>query len=94
MSDDNRQKSPAEILAIEKRRRRKRVVPKDRVYECHLFEARVSLNLTLREVAAALKMSLNSIHLIEQGSNLKLNTALKIARFYGKTVDELWKLVD
>lgn len=55
-----------------------------------LEHLRHSLDLTLREVADATDMSESQYWRIEQGGDLLVTSALRIASFYGRTVEEIW----
>jgi len=56
-----------------------------------LREIRESLRLSLREVAKAVGLSINSYWCIEKGRDLVMTNAVKIAAFYGKPVTEIWR---
>lgn len=87
--------SPAEHLA----RTTKKNYPKNDIYrgrtrvlKSKLKEIRIGLGLCLTDVSAAVDISYQSIRPWEEGANLSLHSALKLAKFYGKSVEELWAL--
>lgn len=61
-----------------------------RVHTPRLKERRLALGLTQREVAAGCGVSDPIICEAERGREILLTTALKIARFFGATIEELW----
>ena len=84
--------TPAEKLAAGRprgraRRNRSARVP---VWVCLVRAERERLNLPMRAVAGALGVSLANLSAVENGSNVELSTAKKLAAFYGKSVDDLW----
>jgi DNA-binding XRE family transcriptional regulator len=88
--------TPAEDLAKRKRRQRPprnkskktgRVV----TWECRLTTMRDELNLSLRDVATAVGMSVAALHQIEHGTDPMLTTARKLAEFFGTTVEQIWR---
>ena len=86
--------TPAEKLAA-KLRKNPHVAPlaADRAAICHLVEARNQLGLTQADVAKAVGISVGYICYMENGLRLPtLLLAVKLARFYGKKVEELWEL--
>lgn len=89
--------TPAELLAAShpwKRSPRNTNAPprtkRKPVWVCTLRERREALRLSLRNVAAALGMSLAGLHRVEKGDDVMLTTAKKLAVFYGVGVEELW----
>lgn len=82
----------AEKLARTKRRKRPRRNESSRepLVRCRVREVRESLNLSLRDVAAAVGISIAGLHAIEHGNGCQMSSALKLAAFYGKSLDELW----
>lgn len=80
--------SPAEALAAT----RTRQIPRHPrpVWVCRLREERQRLGLRMREVVAAVGISLATISRLEYGEDPQLTTARKLAAFYGRTVEELW----
>lgn len=88
--------TPAEELAKRKRRQRPprnksnqttRVVS----WDCRLPAMRDELNLSLRDVAGAVGMSVAALHQIEHGTDPMLTTARKLAEFFGATVEQIWR---
>ena len=55
-----------------------------------LADLRHTLNLTAKEAADGVGMQYQVYRRAESGMNLYLTTAYAIARFYGRTVEELW----
>jgi DNA-binding XRE family transcriptional regulator len=83
--------TPAERLAANKAKTK---LPKDRnvVHDCRLAEMRLELGLSLKAVGEAIGMTQAGLWNIEHGTDPMLTTARKIAKFYGKTIDEIWVL--
>lgn len=85
--------SPAERLA--KRRPRKRERRNESkfapIVHCGVREIRESINLSLRESAEAIGLSISGMFAIEHGGNVTMEVALRISKFYGKPLDELWR---
>jgi len=84
--------TPAEKLAQTRPRKRPRRNASARVpvLVCKVRDVRESLNLSLNETAKAIGMSVSGLHVIEHGADTQMTTAKKIAKFYGKTISELW----
>lgn len=54
---------------------------------------RAKLRISQSELAEKVGMSFQGIHLIESGkTDPKVNNALKIARFFGKEVEDVFEL--
>lgn len=86
--------TPAERLAAKKQRKRpKNYLPYVRkiTWACGARDARVSLRLAMRDVAEAVGLSVSSYWYLEMGGDVCLTTARRVAAFFGKTVEELWK---
>lgn len=85
--------TPAEKLAARKPRRRAprnvKVVRK-KVWACRARVYRERLNLSLRDVAKAVGVSVTAPHQIENGTDPQLTTARKLAVFFGATERDLW----
>ena len=60
------------------------------VLKCTVRKEREHLGLTLRDVSRNVGLSIMGLCYIENGCNTQLTTALRIAEFFGKTVEELW----
>ena len=58
--------------------------------ECRLKEVREALDMNQQQAAAIIGMAPSNLWKLEQGTNVKLSYARKIARAYGKSLDELW----
>jgi DNA-binding XRE family transcriptional regulator len=64
--------------------------PRKASWACEVRARREALRLSLRDVAAAVKLSVTALHQIEHGTDPMLTTARRIAVFFGATTDELW----
>lgn len=89
--------TPAEKLAKEKQRSRPRRNPKAKsetiIWQCKLEEAREEVNLSMKDVAQAVGLSVSSYFRIEKGySDVCLSNAMSIANFFGKSIYGLWPL--
>ena len=87
--------TPAELLAAGKRRERPKrngpaTPPRKAVWAATLRARREALNLSMRDVAVAVGLSLPCYWAIEHGTDPMLTNARKLADFYGATVEELW----
>lgn len=91
-----RTKSPADKLVANKQRKRKprnHAAPKRNApFHCAIRERREALNLSLRDVADALSMSIAGLHAIEHGSDPMLSTAFRLCVFYGVEINKTWSL--
>ena len=58
--------------------------------KCNLIVVRERLGISQPEMAVKIGLSPSGLWKLEQGTAVKLNIARKIARFYGKSIDELW----
>lgn len=85
------EKSPAEKLAEKKAAAKKPSMGRKVVFDKVLLQdLRTVLGLSLRDVERATGVSNCSILDAERGSELSLSSALKLAQFYGKSVEEIW----
>lgn len=85
--------SPAEKLSRDKPYRRSpsgKGEPREAVWICCCRERREALRLSLRDVAAAVGLSVTGYWQIERGSDPQLTTARRLAAFFGATVEQLW----
>ena len=87
--------TPAEQLAASKPRQRpKRNGPatpsRKAVWAATLRARRESLDLSMRDVAQAVGLSVACYFAVEHGTDPMLTTARRVADFYGATVEELW----
>lgn len=83
--------TPAEKLAAAKRSTGDVTAKRAGVpFVCRLEVVRAQLGLTQTEVADAIGMNVVFYGNIERGKSITLTTAIRIARFYGKPVEELW----
>lgn len=55
-----------------------------------LQRIRESLGIPLQDAAAAVGMSKPGYWFVEKGSNVILANAVRIAKFYGRTIEEIW----
>ncbi len=58
---------------------------------CNIKELRETLGLTQRDVANAVGSSGPVIHCAEHGHEIYLSLALKLAKFFGLSVEEIWQ---
>jgi putative transcriptional regulator len=90
--------TPAEKLAKSKESNPKngsRPSAVRRVWKCQLRELRTSLDLTQRDVAAAVGLSAAGYHQIETcGNDVTLGTAVKLSEFFGIPISEIWTKPD
>lgn len=84
--------TPAEHLAATKPKRKQHAVKPTRlsVWTCNIRQHRERLGLALRETAAANNLSTTGLFQIEQGHDVMLTTANRLATFFGVDVWELW----
>lgn len=85
--------TPAEKVAASKRRQRPKTkarVVRKAVLTTKVRDVRESLRLSLRDVADAVGLSTTALWQLERGLDCMLTTAIKLAAFYGKTINELW----
>jgi len=66
--------------------RRPRVFPKN-----ILRQTREAHNLTQRDVSTGSGVNIATVADAEVGFQVNLTTALKLAAFYGKSIEELWQ---
>lgn len=84
--------TPAEKLAKQKQKNEKPAQIVRRVWKCNLRELRTALNLTQRDVAAAVGLSCAGYHQIETcGNDVCLSTCVKLSDFFGKPITEIWE---
>jgi DNA-binding XRE family transcriptional regulator len=61
------------------------------LWTCKITEERELLNLSMRDVADAVGLSVSAFFRIEKGyADVSLSNAMSIAQFFGKTVYQLW----
>lgn len=82
--------TPAQRLAAKKPARKAKPPPGKPIMKCTMRLVRMSLHLSLRDVSEEIGMAVANIHRIELGGEVQLTTARKLAKFYGKSIDELW----
>lgn len=88
--------TPAQKLAkVKQRQRPKRNGPAVKlktapVWECGIVALREALNLSMKDVASAIGMSMTAVFQIEHGCDPMLTSAVRLAAFYGKPIEKLW----
>lgn len=85
--------SPAEKLANEIRSRRKNPGSRSKgrpLWSCKVQELRTALGLPIKAVARECGTTQSTLIAIELGGDLKLTTAMNIAVFFGKRINDLW----
>lgn len=87
--------TPAEALSAKKASERKPAKSTREshppVVACCLRELRGQLRLTIQDVAVAAGMSPAGYHAVERGRDVQMTTAFKLAKFFGKSVSEIWQ---
>ncbi len=85
--------SPAEELAAKLTQEgRKRPLSSRKVrWHCHLRRLREKLGLQQQDVARAIGCCNSVVSTAERGHEPVLTNAMKLARFFGKSVEELWQ---
>lgn len=85
--------TPAEKLSQSKKSKRSpRKLRKSGPLVCDLRDRRLALSLSSQDVASALKISVGNFNRIERGGEVGVVRALRLARFFGTTVEAIWKL--
>jgi predicted transcriptional regulator len=86
--------SPAERLAANKQRKRPKrnsgIGPRTIKLRCTARAMRESLNLSLRDVATSVGISVSGLHAVEYGCDVQITTALRLCEFYGCGLESLW----
>lgn len=88
--------TPAQKLAGSKRRQRPQrnptatKVPRKIVWVTSIREYREGLNLSIRDVAKELGLSLSGYWCMELGAEVTLTNVLKISTFFGVPIPKLW----
>lgn len=57
---------------------------------CHVAALRETLNISYRETADAVGISHATLYQIERGGSPTLITALKLAAFFGRPIEQIW----
>lgn len=60
--------------------------------KCNIRPFRELLALSIRDVAIPCGLSPAGVYRIENGGAVTLKTARKIAKFFGKPIDEIWPI--
>lgn len=86
-------KSPAETLSENKPRRKLRVKTYTRKFPwlCRITELRHKLRISLDDVAKEVGISKTALWQIEHGTDPMLTTAKKLAAFFGKVIEDIWR---
>lgn len=90
--------SPAQRFAIDKRKRirlnKKVKAPKQRkiIFKTEIENCLVATGLTKTDLSAVLGTTRFALLRIIKGYGCNLQTALRVAKFFGLKVDDLWKL--
>lgn len=85
--------SPAEQLAAKKARKRaprNKATPRNETWVCRVRDWREGMDLSLRDVAKAVGVSVTALHQIEHGTDPQLTTARKLSAFFRAPVEKLW----
>lgn len=89
--------TPAELLAKKKDAEGRikslksvNVAPK---WKCLLSNLRIELGLSQDDVAKAVGLSKTTIWETEHGQEILLTNAVKLARFFGRSVEQIWQEV-
>lgn len=85
--------TPAEKLAKKKTRKRAARNQANRllgIHRCNIREIREAIGITVSDAAKGAGITPAGMSVIERGSDVTLSTMKKLARFYGKSFDELW----
>jgi len=85
--------TPAEKVASKKPLRKRKLTgnaSRPRKWVCKLREKREALGLSMRDVSENTSYTVSTLFEIENGTDPQLTTAMKLAEFFGCTVNELW----
>ncbi len=83
--------SPAEKVAEARRNSKDKAhFGFQQVWECCAKNLRTSLDLTLADVSIGAGVSLGSINALEAGRSIGFVNAYRIAKFFGKPIEEIW----
>ena len=85
--------TPAEKLSKSKPRRKLGTKPYERKapWNCGITSLRHALRISLDDVATAVGISKTALWQIEHGTDPMLTTAAKLATFFGRSIEEIWK---
>jgi DNA-binding XRE family transcriptional regulator len=61
------------------------------VLNCSMRELRHSMNLTIRDVERS-GVDKSTIHRAERGFEVHLSHAIQLARFFQKSIEEIWQI--
>jgi DNA-binding XRE family transcriptional regulator len=81
----------ASKMASKAKRKSKANIPGARAFSCRAKELRDSHGLTLQDVGGEVGVSPQTVIAIEAGRDCMLTTAIKIAEFFGETVEDIWE---
>jgi len=59
--------------------------------ECDLLALRTKLHLSMREVSKGAGVNASQICRAEHGLNITVSTALAISKFFGVSVNDIWR---
>lgn len=83
--------TPAEKIAEKKTaKRRPETNARRKLWKCRLRAVRNKLGLSIRDVEQGCGVSNVTVSQAEQGYDIRLSTATKLAAFFGMRIDELW----
>jgi DNA-binding XRE family transcriptional regulator len=87
--------TPAEKMAKSiQRSPRKAFRGLPRVFSCNIKEKRETLGLSQRDVCRGTGLTVSTVCRVEQGIDLTLTRALKLAKFFGCSIHEIWKFLN
>ncbi len=86
--------TPAEKMARDKKPRACKPIgqrdPRRYPWICLVRARRQKLRLSMRDVAEGVDMTVAAIFAIERGSEVRLDTARKLADFFGEAIESIW----
>ncbi len=83
--------TPAEELAVTRAKSPRTWQRRVERFVCRVREVREGLNLSRAAVGGELGFTAAFLTNVERGVGINLTTALKIAAFFGRPVEELWQ---
>jgi DNA-binding XRE family transcriptional regulator len=60
------------------------------IFNCKIREMREGLGLSTRDVAKGADISHVNVTMAESGYGVNLHTAMKLARFFGNKIEDIW----
>jgi hypothetical protein len=79
----------AHKIASRKKRPKTRIEPA-KVFDCYLKEIRLDMFLTLADVSKS-GVDMATIARAEGGAEIKLSNAIRLAAFFQRPVEQIWK---